>query len=110
MSLTLKHGKFYDEAGNVVPLEHGNKEQSEILDRYRNLVDHGEEATHVQSTVANFDKNLPLLDHCIQCLCGELVIFSENDDRKEDERGKCDCGLHYYVHEDELLFIVKLKK
>lgn len=31
--MILKAGKFYDSDGNVVPLEHGNKDQIEILAR-----------------------------------------------------------------------------
>lgn len=33
--MTLKNGKFYNDAGEVVPLEHGNIEQFAILDKIR---------------------------------------------------------------------------
>lgn len=37
--MNFKNGKFYNEAGNVVPVEFGNKEQLKIIEKVKELRD-----------------------------------------------------------------------
>jgi hypothetical protein len=64
MTLSLKHGKFYDAIGNVVPLAHGNVEQIELLNTAAALNGDG-----VCTTMVNSENQVESL---FRCLCGKI--------------------------------------
>jgi hypothetical protein len=100
--MILKQGKFYDSAGNVVPLEFGNKEQIYILDRVRTLQTEGEEL----STFAD-GNNLCI---GINCVCGVITIFEPEGDHLEDLKKKCECGAVYKLQSQGWPVMVKMIK
>lgn len=104
--MILKQGKFYDEAGNVVPLEFGNKEQFDLLERANNLIEKGEE------WYCDFvDKpGEPVTHWGIKCVCGGDVKFPYKEDLN-GEKTTCECGLKYYCTDiDDGFVVVKMKK
>jgi len=108
--MTLKNGKFYDEYGNVVPLEFGNKEQIAILTRVEKMSIDGEEAEDYP--IFNFFGSVIGLSWRWNCLCGRLM----NAKSKADMNGrkyKCpDCKARYILVTDEDWggYLVKLRK
>lgn len=86
--MTLRNGKFYDSAGNVVPLEHGNWEQINLLERYNALLD-----------------GICAL-HDVRCLCGSEVHRDREDNgemaRKRHRKTCKTCGAYYdfYWHKE----------
>jgi len=105
MSLRLKQGKFYDEAGNVVPLEHGNKEQIAILEKYRRR----REA--FEGDGLELDADIEVVASVrFSCICCEYVVSISNEDYDANEAteglvGKEDqcphCKQKYVIAQDE---------
>lgn len=114
--MTLRNGKFYDEAGNVVPLEIGNTEQIKLIQKYQR-----EEQDLKDGCMITFD---PRTDESgqwtlyaeVECLCGvnnpvyetaanEILAYENIDGAKV----KCGCGRHYTIDLDELGFFYRLK-
>lgn len=94
--MTIKNGKFFKD-GVQVPIEHGNKEQIEILMRIKEYSTSG---------------LVPLLDIYqvvvmqFTCVCGAINNFTFNveDDSLETigEEDEChDCKMKYRVFDDE---------
>lgn len=83
MSLTLKAGKFYDSAGNVVPLEIGNIEQFKLLQAYESMVDGFCALGSIQCLCGGFvyrnakpNGEFIFKGHKIHCpICGECFEF-----------------------------------
>ncbi len=100
--MKLKQGKFYDEAGNVVPLEFGNKEQIYLLDRVRTLQSEGEELTVFS------DKTSLALG--INCVCGEITLFGPDREDLEGAKATCDCGYKYQISASGWPIVVKMVK
>lgn len=103
--MILKSGKFYDEAGNVVPLEHGNKEQIKILEKIRKRRDAFE--GDGLSVDPDIHTRVALR---FKCICDEDYINIENEDYDESsaldelpgQRSKCGrCGQEYVACQDE---------
>jgi|SRR6185369_9916839 len=85
--MILKNGKFYDSTGQVVPLEFGNWEQIQLLERRKGLQEDGE------FCVSEFT-----------CLCGTPI---ERDMDKKKERKHCVvCGeeFEFYWHIEKSTF------
>lgn len=76
--MVLKNGKFYDADGNVVPLEHGNKEQFAILERHRKRRE-AFERDGFDLTV-NIETKASV---AFPCVCGEYYIGMDNEDDSE---------------------------
>lgn len=99
--MTVKNGKFF-KGEKEVPIEHGNKEQIELLRRIHEMTEEG------FSPEINIRKNLVME---FECVCGaqnEFNSFSEMDDDDipelflEGETDKChNCGLKYKVISDK---------
>ncbi len=96
--MTLRNGKFYDSDGNVVPLEHGNKEQFKLFEKFEALKD----------GIIVIEK--------YTCLCGSVTPFPYS---QLDEEGSYDvdrkcpgCGIKYrfYLHDDEVPCVKMLKR
>jgi hypothetical protein len=82
--LTLLRGKFYNSDGKPVPIEHGNKEQIQILER----------ANALRSGVMMFGSTF-------MCLCGHsIVIAFSNGKRKRCE--KCHQRYELFRYDDEV--------
>ncbi len=111
--MTIKHGKFYKD-GIQVPIEHGNKEQIELIDKINAMQSDGFAPSQI--TV------LKKLYVYYQCVCGnnhELASaeMDEDDDPENVISGdskECSCGLTCEVkfdHEqDGLMLKLKPKK
>lgn len=87
--MTFRHGKFYNEQGQVVPLEFGNTTQIEILQKIEAL------------------REGVLVIGIFVCPCG----YSDNPVWKEDLKfkcGACNARYAYYLYEDEVPCIKKL--
>lgn len=84
MKLTFKQGKFFNKAGEVVPLEFGNTSQIHIIERIKMLK---EEGIFYASALFN-------------CPCGKVHPKSFEDGK----RFKCECGARYefYLWNDEV--------
>lgn len=80
--MRLIKGKFYDNVGNVVPLEFGNKDQIRLIEERRALEGGG-------ITLCAHAVNEKLLAFSFRCPCGQIVSF---DIKK---REKCLCGEEY---------------
>lgn len=103
MSLRLKSGKFYDDAGNVVPLEFGNKEQYAILDRVRKAQDVGESLMLDFWGDGIYHARVGLV-----CVCGEPLFFNLAEDMDHVKK-TCGCGLTWRTEEDgEIEIIAKI--
>jgi hypothetical protein len=108
--VTLRNGKFYDDAGNVVPLEFGNKEQIEWLNYAERLAKEGEEPT-IQFSGWDTEKGGFYGSYfTVKCLCGQYVEFP-NIQYKDGLKRRCDCGNQFKMVEtsDDSL-VVKLIK
>jgi hypothetical protein len=79
--MILKSGKFYDSAGNVVPLEFGNKEQRALLDMADALNSGGVALTIVSSK--------DVISTYFQCL------FGEHHAPEINKKFTCKCGYEY---------------
>lgn len=103
--MKLKNGKFYDDAGNVVPLEHGNKEQIAILEKHRKRMEafegDGLDLTITIATKASVS---------FACVCGEAYLNMDNEDEGEVSAqegliGQVDtcykCKRSYEIKEDQ---------
>lgn len=79
--MNFRDGKFYDEKGNMIPLEFGNKEQIQIIDR----------ANALREGVCSLDK-------VIKCLCGYRWSpkFTESNDVSECV--KCGLKFKFYLY------------
>jgi hypothetical protein len=98
--MTLKNGKFYDQAGNVVPLEFGNKEQIETLQRAEAWMREGEylEEDYVLSSDG---ERIVAAIYSWTCLCGKYVTAKQHE-RMAGRKYKCsDCSNRFEVIEDE---------
>lgn len=75
--MILKDGKFWDDKGNVVTMEHGNKEQIKILDAVSKAIDKGilPNVTVVKKVSIEFD--------CPSC--GSTVEFDDIETEDEDD-------------------------
>ncbi len=92
--MVLKGGKFYDSDGNVVPLEHGNKEQIDLLTRAEVLRREGE-FLEKDFTVSRDETRITGVCYAWDCLCGEKVRARIHDDM-DNRKYKCkSCGMRY---------------
>ena len=90
--MTFKNGKFYNDSGEMVPLEFGNKEQIALIER----------ANDFKVGVWNpFGK--------IKCLCGEILNYSENDIGKDIECQLCKNKFAVREDEEDGLIVLKMK-
>lgn len=65
--MTIKHCKFYKD-GVQVPIEHGNKEQIELLNRIQNLVYRGELLKGYEKNHLDEFNSILCFNHI--CICG----------------------------------------
>lgn len=95
--MIIKNGKFFKD-GIQVPIEHGNKEQIEILDRTQTLMNHGQLIRGNDETDEDGDG---FVLYTIVCLCGYKVhkrYTIEQNNCFEQEKIKClDCNLKYVM-------------
>ena len=98
--MRLIKGKFYDNSGNGVPLEFGNKEQIRLIEERKALEGGGIAACiHVH--------NIKTLLFSFRCPCGVIITF-ENTTVK-----KCvECGENYehFETDDWGVPAIRLKK
>jgi len=86
--MTLRNGKFYDSDGNVVPLEHGNWDQVNLLERRKSLIDGA-------CALSDFT-----------CMCGEQIHRDCEDNGEMSHRRHrktcMNCGEYYefYWHKE----------
>jgi len=104
--LRIKQGKFYDEKWNLVPIEHGNKDQIKLIDKVKEFQNPGIEPIAVETTQVS---------GCFKCLCGTQVSFEFTIDpfnEKEfiDEDCNCsECGQKFSIYcHDDYGYMVKL--
>ena len=91
--MTYKQGKFYNESGEVVPLEFGNKEQLHIIEAIKDMID---------------GVMLPFTGP-FRCPCGALIEYKFI----EGKTIRCpDCSARYqfWLYKEELECIKLLKK
>ena len=106
--MTVKGGKFYKD-NKEVPIEHGNKEQIELIQKINEMTTEGfyPEVRIVQKVCMEFE-----------CVCGatnEFDSFSELDIDDEPSsiiKGETDhchyCGLRYKVMDDDGQLMLKI--
>lgn len=114
--MILKNGKFYDYAGNVVPLEFGNREQIRLIH------EHDQRASAFKGDGLNIEYDSEPKYHLqarFQCICSEAIYIDDHDAEDEfDAEGLCkdikchSCKRTYSVEEGAMPpeLIVKLKK
>ncbi len=99
MSLRLKAGKFYDDAGNVVPLEFGNKEQIALLARVDMLRLEGE-FLEKDFTISADESRVIGVCFAWDCVCGKQIRVKIHEDM-DGRKYKCPvCGLRYKTDYD----------
>lgn len=119
--MVLRNGKFYDEAGNVVPLEHGNKEQFKLMEEERHRInsfsEDGYAVTMDVGEVTTYDLSIRF-----KCICGSwLLRDGETDDSMDissilKRTFVCnECKRSYFAEPDPDGFdvcdlVIKLKK
>lgn len=104
--MVLRNGKFYDDAGNVVPLEFGNKEQIALLDRVEMLTRDGAEFWIDFGAASTLEE----MTFKITCVCGDEVKFLASIEMDGITK-KCSCGLVFVCHEDDDCYVtVKIRK
>lgn len=79
--MRLIKGKFYDNAGNMVPLEFGNKDQIRLIEERKAL-----EGGGITLCAHAVDMKLTF---SFRCPCGQVVSFENK------KREKCSCGEKY---------------
>lgn len=94
--MILKNGKFYNEAGEVVPLEFGNKEQIALLDLASALNGDGVCLQLIGSKETT--------EFVFQCLCGVVHKPEVN------ASFKCTCGQSYKCFDTYYMPAVKFSK
>jgi len=97
--MVLKNGKFYDSDGQVVPLEHGNQEQIDLLARVEILRLEGEflEKDYI---VSKDETRIIGACYAWDCVCGNKVKANIHDDM-EGRKYKCACGMRYQTGHDD---------
>jgi len=79
--MTLRNGKFYDSAGQIVPLEHGNKEQLEIMRKHQERMDElTGDGLEVQPVFTVYTE---VHTPCV-CNQGAYITFTGEGDDEED--------------------------
>lgn len=91
--MVFKFGKFYDNLGNAVPLEHGNKEQIKILENIESLKD---------GVIFDFTSHHHKLDKEFTCLCG-YSWHPQFEDQKIITCGQCQQTYQFYLHNDDYM-------
>lgn len=107
--MILRNGKFYDSAGNMAPLEFGNKEQVQILRRVDNLRSEGEDLD-VEYDISKDGSRLTERYYPWYCVCGERLTlpFMGRYRTPAGRKVKCTCGLKYEGFDGDWGFAVKL--
>lgn len=98
--ITLKHGKFFKD-GEPMPLEFGNREQIDLLNRSKELLEFGE---MLDLELVGDGKKITGFEHAIRCLCGEILCFKTPDridTSFRSEKKSCICGLVYQSFDDD---------
>lgn len=99
MSLRLKSGKFYDDAGNVVPLEFGNKEQCDVLARVEVMRREGE-FLEKDFIISRDETRITGVCYAWECFCGTLIRVKIHDDMN-GRKYKCKvCGMRFQTGYD----------
>jgi len=97
--LTLKQGKFYDQDGNNVPLEFGNKEQIKLLERVQDLRTEGRLLRGWYDK--DIDGEIEHVSYSFQCICGkrtELKFTYEENNELETHKFTCNkCEIKYIL-------------
>lgn len=97
--MILRNGKFYNDAGEVVPLEFGNKEQIDLLARVEILRTEGE-LLEKDYIISKDESRIVGVCYAWDCLCGNKVRANIHDDM-EGRKYKCGtCGMRYQVRYD----------
>lgn len=109
--MKLKNGKFYDDAGNFVPTEHGNLEQIRLITDFQKRDEALKSKEGLRITYGMFVS----MQVNMLCPCGQTVEFEgEGDDQDEAERDMngsgqfCNCGAEYEIKEKKGQWFVKL--
>lgn len=107
--MTLRNGKFYDESGNVVPLEFGNKEQIDLLNRVESLRKEGEDVD-IEYAVSEDGSRLMEKFYRIWCVCGCGVTFPFMGRYRTPagKKIKCVCGMIYEGFDGDYGFAIRL--
>ena len=97
--MILKDGKFWDDKGNVVPIEHGNKEQIKLLERVQNLRTDGELLRGFEDE--DIDGEIEKVSYRFTCLCGHKTewhyTYEENNLLSTDSLVCSSCRLKYKI-------------
>ena len=112
--MKLVNGKFVNDVGEIIPTEHGNLEQIEILKKVEKLKD-GIEVSYDTEEIITGEINF-------RCVCGVKLSVEEEDLQDDDiasfikaTKGKThcyNCKAEYTISENEkseFNVIVKLK-
>jgi len=90
--MTFKNGKFYNDSGEVVPLEFGNHEQIGLLKRADDLK---------EGVWSPFGK--------VRCLCGTVIDYKESDIGTNIKCPSCDNTFSVREDEEEGFVLIKMK-
>lgn len=114
--MTLRNGKFYDDAGNVVPLEIGNKDQIKCLQHYEKQLAELKEGVMICFEPIPEERGCKMYSFA-RCLCGDQVLWEQVAIDEvtcysliDGLRRTCSCGRKYGVdlHESDGYYVLKL--
>lgn len=97
--MKLKDGKFYNDAGERVPIEFGNKEQIALIERHESF----REAIASDGLIILPEFNGVNVEAKFQCICDNILTFScegESVEAAEKLIGQiktCKCDKQYKV-------------
>lgn len=87
--MTYKQGRFYNDQGEVVPLEFGNRQQIEIINQIDGLRKGASVHMHI------------ITKKDIICPCGGVIPKPESVEDIEECTTTCPCGQVYEFFSDE---------
>lgn len=109
--MTLKEGKFYKD-GERYPIEFGNKDQLQLLDKVQALMHDG--CLLRGNTDEDLDGEIEEVEYKYICVCGHITkkkySYEENLELEID-KFKCACNLSYKIEPcdfSEFFVVIKL--
>lgn len=100
--LLLISGQFWKDGHKVAPA-FGDKEQIALMTAYDSMMNEGTEPYP-----AGDPRTEEIIGWQIECFCGKSIIFEHRFDMNGDKK-RCQCGLIYVCHEDDMGLVIKLK-
>ena len=115
--MILRDGKFYNDHGQVVPLEFGNKEQIALIHDYERREREFNKGMIMVFDVDESESIVKLHSH-FRCLCEKYINFDSQGDSEyiaydmlDGQRQRCTCGRKYVLElADQGFYIVKFAK